>query len=87
MTLIFAQPNGALGIDLSGVHPAYRRRGIGTALKAQSMILARQRGYHTMRTTNDPVNTGILAINDRLGFKRLPAQVLLALRLGEEDDI
>ena len=87
MTLIFADPDGTLGIDLSGVHPAYRRRGIGTALKAQSMILAKQGGYRAMRTTNDPVNTGILAINDRLGFKRLPAQVLLALRLGEEDDI
>jgi mycothiol synthase len=85
LTLIFTEADGTLGIDLSGVHPSYRRRGIGTALKAQSMILAKAHGYRALRTTNDPVNAGILAINDRLGFKRLPAQVLLALRLGDED--
>ena len=86
LTLIFIEAEGTLGIDLSGVHPDYRRRGIGTALKAQSMILAKARGYRSIRTTNDPVNTGILTINDRLGFKRLPAQVLLALRVGDEDN-
>ena len=60
---------------LTGVERAYRGRGIALALKLASIAYAQARGVAAMRTTNDTLNTAILALNDRLGYRRLPARV------------
>jgi GNAT superfamily N-acetyltransferase len=71
------QPD-TLDIDLTGTLPAYRRRGIATLLKVQGVEWARANGYQTIIVFNDLPNTGMLAINDRMGFVRQPAQLQLA---------
>ncbi|MDX1992297.1 MAG: GNAT family N-acetyltransferase [bacterium] len=64
-------------VDLTGVHRDHRRKGIALALKVHGILWARQQGYKTMGVTNDLVNEGILAINERLGFVRQPAVLQL----------
>ncbi|HEV8339351.1 MAG TPA: GNAT family N-acetyltransferase [bacterium] len=60
---------------LTGVERDYRGRGVGKALKLASVAYVQDRGIAAMRTTNDTVNTAILTLNDRLGYRRLPARV------------
>ncbi len=60
---------------LTGVERDYRGRGVARALKLASVAHAQGRGIAAMRTTNDTVNTAILTLNDRLGYRRLPARV------------
>ena len=66
-----------LYIDLTGTRAEYRRRGIALALKVRGIQFAQAQGYRQMGVTNDPVNTGMLAINEQLGFLRQPAQIKL----------
>lgn len=56
----------------TGVLPEYRRRGIAQALKIQIVEAARQRGATKIRTGNDSRNTGMLAINRRMGYVSAP---------------
>lgn len=69
---------GEDGLDIvtTVVHPSVRRRGIATALKLRGILFAKEHGYQVIRTWNDPVNTGILAINDHLGCVRQPAVLM-----------
>ncbi|MGH2453110.1 MAG: GNAT family N-acetyltransferase [bacterium] len=60
---------------LTGVEPEYRGRGVARAVKLASIAYAQGRGIRAMRTTNDTVNTAILSLNDKLGYRRLPARV------------
>lgn len=60
---------------VTGVLPAYRGRGIAMALKLATIAYGRQRGYAEIRTWNETRNTGMLAINARLGFVRQPAWI------------
>lgn len=62
-----------LNHNITGVLQAYRGRGIAMALKLATIAYAQARGYSEIRTWNEEHNTGILAINDRLGFVRQPA--------------
>lgn len=64
-------------VQLTGTARAYRRRGIAQALKVKSMAWGKAAGYSTISVANDLANTGMLAINDRLGFVRQPALVML----------
>ncbi len=61
--------------DTTGVLPAYRGRGIAMALKLATIAYARARGYSEIRTWNAAQNTGMLTINERLGFVRQPAWI------------
>ncbi|MFQ5951493.1 MAG: GNAT family N-acetyltransferase [Candidatus Geothermarchaeales archaeon] len=55
---------------LTGVHRDYRRKGFAMALKLKVIEFAKDRGYHVIKTWNDSLNRGMLAVNEKLGFKR-----------------
>jgi RNA polymerase sigma factor (sigma-70 family) len=55
----------------TGVARAYRRQGIATALKLRAISYARERGYHTVRAFNLPSQPDIVALNEKLGFRRV----------------
>ena len=64
-----------LRIAQTGVLQPYKRRGIGLALKLRGIAYAREHGYRWLRTVNEFRNRPILALNDRLGFVKLPAWI------------
>lgn len=64
-------------VEVTGTARAYRRRGIAQALKLKSMAWAKQAGFASLLVNNDLSNAGMLAINDKLGFERQPALILL----------
>lgn len=84
LSLFFKAREGVLDIDLTGTEYAYRRQGIATALKVKGIAYAQQHDYHTINTTNDAVNTGIITINKRMGFLQQPAIVQFARDLTRE---
>lgn len=67
----------ALDQWLTGVKRTYRRRNLALALKVRAIQLAKDNGYTSIRTDNDSTNVGMLAINDKLGFKRGAANLSL----------
>lgn len=75
MSSLFDRGGGLADIELTGTLAAYRRRGIALALKLRGIEWAQRHGYTAVLTVNDVVNTGILAINERLGFVRQPALI------------
>ncbi len=68
--------------DTTGVLLVYRGRGIAMALKLATIAYARARGYSEIRTWNAVQNTGMLTINERLGFVRQPAWITFERSLG-----
>src|SRR5262249_33739531 len=67
----------------TGVVPERRRRGIGTALKRAAIEHACARGFRTIGTSNKPSQPAILALNEKLGFKRRWSSVTLERCLRE----
>lgn len=63
------EPRG-LYQGLTGVLREYRGKGIAMALKLLVLDYAKKHGFDNIRTDNASVNTGMLAINRKLGFKR-----------------
>jgi GNAT superfamily N-acetyltransferase len=63
--------------------PAFRNRGIGTALKLRSIALLRGRGCRVMLTANRLNNAPILAINRKLGYVPGPLELTYLQRLRE----
>ena len=57
------------------VSEAYRRTGLALAVKREGIRLARQRAVRFIRTENDTLNLGMIAINERLGFRRRPGRI------------
>ncbi|MBP1989904.1 GNAT family N-acetyltransferase [Paenibacillus eucommiae] len=57
--------------EYTGVSKQYRGRKVATALKILAAQLAKKRNARYVRTDNDSLNTSILSINHRLGFKPL----------------
>lgn len=57
---------------LTGVKPAYRRLGIGLAMKLRCINYARATGHATIKTENDAKNLPMLAMNHKLGYIRKP---------------
>jgi GNAT superfamily N-acetyltransferase len=66
---------------MTGVLRAYRGRKIALALKLLAIRYARRNGAHCLDTDNDSLNTPMLAINNKLGYK--PQRGLYTLRRGE----
>ena len=71
-----------LFVDYTGVDAAYRRRGIGLALKVEAIKVAQAHGFTTISTWNDSTNKGMLAINNMLGFIRQPAWIDIVKHYG-----
>lgn len=55
---------------VTGVLREYRRQGVATALKVKTIEYAKQHGYQLIATWNDSTNAGMLALNEKLGFRR-----------------
>lgn len=66
----------------TGVDPAWTGRGIATALKVLCLAEAKARGMARMETENHEDNTGMIAINRKLGFVYGPAEVACVKRLS-----
>jgi mycothiol synthase len=57
-----------LDIAVTGVLPAYRRRGIARALKLRLHAYARSAGFHELHTRIARENVAMVALNDSLGY-------------------
>lgn len=77
------QPGG-LFQWLTGVRREHRGKKIAKALKLEALKWAVTSGYKTVRTDNDTRNAPMLAINDQLGFRRLPGMITFRRELGAE---
>jgi GNAT superfamily N-acetyltransferase len=75
---------GVLNQDDTGVIREYRGRGIATALKLKVIEFGKKNGYRTIKTWNDSVNASMLAINNKLGFKRKVGWILMERVLRSE---
>ena len=72
LTTLELLPNG-LGITgTTGVLAAHRDRGVATLVKLASLRYLKAHGYTEARTHNDTANPSILALNEKLGYRRLP---------------
>ncbi len=66
-----------LSTGFTGVRRSHRRRGVATALKARALSFARDYGAASVDTGNEE-NNPMYQINLRLGFRPLPAELILA---------
>jgi RNA polymerase sigma factor (sigma-70 family) len=66
---------GGIMHGFTGVARAHRRQGVATALKLRAIEYARQHGYQTVRAFNLPAHRAMLALNEKLGFRRAFAYV------------
>ncbi|MBC8065515.1 MAG: GNAT family N-acetyltransferase [Chlorobia bacterium] len=76
--------DGQLFQWLTAVKREHRGKGIAKALKANAAKWAIANGYRTVRTDNDTRNAPMLAINDKLGFRRLPGMITFRKQLAVE---
>jgi GNAT superfamily N-acetyltransferase len=68
--IVIGEVDGAeLGIAYTGVGRAFRGRGLAFALKQYTHRLAADAGATVCRTTNEEQNSGIRAVNARLGYR------------------
>ncbi|HST18260.1 MAG TPA: GNAT family N-acetyltransferase [Gaiellaceae bacterium] len=63
---------------LTAVLPSHRRRGIGTALKRAQIAWAAGHGYRELVTEMVDGNAAMRAVNERLGYRPLPATVVVS---------
>ena len=56
----------------TGVLAAHRDRGVATLITLASLRYLKEPGYPEARTHNDTANPSILALNEKLGYRRLP---------------
>lgn len=69
-------PRGTAAFNgLTGVLPAYRGHGLATAVKVEALRLVRAAGADAIRTDNHARNAPMLAINERLGYRRKPVYI------------
>ena len=78
MTMFWrSESTSDLYTGLTAVQRDYRGRGIATALKLRALTFAKKRGASKVLTDNDTTNVEMIAVNEKLGFERLPAWVTL----------
>ena len=82
VSLFEAMPSG-LTQGFTGVKPAYRRRGLATALKLHSIVYAQSHGYKIIQSFNKPQQLAIRALNEKLGFQLLSENLVLEKCLRE----
>jgi mycothiol synthase len=71
---------GLLEQWLTATHREFRGRKIALALKVAATRKAKELGYKRIRTNNDTRNGPMLAINDRMGYVRLPGTITFLKR-------
>jgi RimJ/RimL family protein N-acetyltransferase len=59
--------------------PEFRRRGLALAVKLAAARWAQANGLERVLTENDERNAGMLAINERLGYRPIYEQTKWAL--------
>lgn len=72
LTMLELLPNQTAVTGMTGVLREDRGRGVATALKLASLRYLKAHGYTQARTQNDTANPPILALNEKLGYRRLP---------------
>jgi RNA polymerase sigma factor (sigma-70 family) len=82
VSLFEAMPGG-LTQGFTGVKREYRRRGLATALKLHGIVYAQSRGYKIIQAFNEPQQTAIRALNEKLGFRVLSENLVLEKCLRE----
>lgn len=65
---------GLFDIGFTGVDREYRGRGVALALKVRGAQVAMRFGATALRTGNDSRNAAMLAVNQKLGYVRLPGR-------------
>jgi len=83
LAIVHKHDDTHLYCDFTGTRPHFRRQGVATAIKILTMQEGKQLGYQTISTTNDATNTGILALNKKLGFVAKPARIQIEKRLSD----
>ena len=59
-------------VHFMGVHPDFRKKGIGTALYERFFETCRKHGRHIIRACTSPVNRGSVDFHQRIGFRLEP---------------
>ena len=75
---------GLAGNELTTVLRSHRRRGIAEALKRTQLAWAVEHGYRTVVTGQDEANVGMQRLNEKLGYRPLPASIMVRRSLVEE---
>ncbi len=73
--------NGHAFVDVTGVLPNFRGRGLAQALKRIGIEWALRQGIKKMFTSNDLVNAPMLAVNQKFGFVHEPTQIRYGKKL------
>jgi GNAT superfamily N-acetyltransferase len=69
--------------EMTGVLPAYRRRGIALALKLLAVRFARAIGAAEIRTFNDSMNQPMLGVNEQMGYKRSSTSYTMEIKFND----
>ncbi|MDF2630080.1 MAG: hypothetical protein K0R39_3911 [Symbiobacteriaceae bacterium] len=75
------QSDGSWYTRITGVHPAHRGRGLGTAIKVAAVRLAHASDVPYISTYNHNVNAAMVAINRQLGYEAVHTLVQIHLPL------
>jgi mycothiol synthase len=73
--------NGHSFVDVTGVLPAFRGRGLAQALKLIGIEWALNQNIKKMFTANDLVNAPMLAVNEKFGFVHEPIHIRFGKKL------
>jgi mycothiol synthase len=76
--------NGNSFVDVTGVLPDFRGRGLASALKLLGIQWAQKQGIKEMFTNNDAINIPMIAVNEKFGFARRPSQIRYEKKLQGE---
>ena len=80
LLLLYEQIPGYAFAGMTGVLPAWRRRGIARALKRATLGFARDHGITRIVALNE-IDNPMLRLNEALGFRRLHVQMTMIKRL------
>jgi predicted GNAT superfamily acetyltransferase len=75
---IIVSEDGTAHDHMSGVVASRRGRGPGLAVKVEALRRASAAGVSEIRTENHARNAPMSAINERLGYRRLPGWIEVA---------
>jgi ribosomal protein S18 acetylase RimI-like enzyme len=64
-------------VHFAGVHPAFRRRGVASALYRRFFSVVAAQGCRTVRCVTSPVNQDSVSFHRRLGFRPVDSATLV----------